>query len=88
MNPILLKEIEIETALTNLVKYKILNFKDDKYILNKNYVIKLSKGIKSKTIEENLIELLYRASYFETARSEKEINLIINILKLKELGEK
>ncbi len=77
-----MKEKEINTALKDAVKYKLLKKGEKGYIYNKENLTKLSEGIKGKG-SKAWIELLWKSGYFEIARSAREISNIITLLTLK-----
>lgn len=73
---------EIQIGLNQLVDIKFLVEKDGKYKYHPEYKEILLKS-EGETKEEKLLDALYRANYFQKARTEREILVVINLLLLK-----
>ena len=73
---------EIQSGLNQLVGIKFLQKKDEKYKFHPNYKKVLLKS-KGKSKEEILLDALWRAQYFATPRTEREVHVVCNLLLLK-----
>ena len=73
---------EVQLGLNQLVGIKFLQVEDGKYKYNKNYKDILLKS-KGESIEEVLIDALCLAGYFLIPRTEREIQMVISLLTLK-----
>ena len=72
---------EVQKGLNQLVGIKFLQEKDGKYKYHPNYKKTLLKS-SGNSKEEVLIDALWRARYFATSKSEREIQVVCNILML------
>lgn len=72
---------EIKKGLSQLVEIKFLQKKNGKYKFHPNYK-KTLKNCKGKSKEEILLEALWKAGYFKTPKTEREIMIVIKLLTL------
>ena len=72
---------EVQKGLNQLVGIKFLQEKDGKYKYHPNYKKILLKS-NGNSKEEVLIDALWRAGYFATSKSEREIRVVCNLLML------
>ena len=75
-------EDEIQSGLNQLIGIKFLEKKDEKYKFHPNYKKTLLQS-KGKSVGEVLLDSLWRAGYFATPRTEREIYVVIDLLTLK-----
>lgn len=74
---------EIDIALRDCVKYKILKKGKKGFSYDKKNLSKLAEGIKTNSDITGWIRILYKAGYFRIGRTEREIAVIVSILNLK-----
>ncbi len=80
-------EKEVQKGLNQLVGIKFLSCNDEQYQFNPNYKKTLLKS-KGSSISEVLLDALYKAGYFVTSKSEREILVVIELLSLKKNGSR
>lgn len=73
---------EVQIGLNQLVGIKFLQEKDGKYKYHPNYKKTLLK-CKGNNKDEILIDALWRAGYFSTSKTEREVLVVCNLLSLK-----